>query len=238
MTGSREWGPTGISPPVANPVTLSDENWNEACEIFMCHTGRDAPPKLRAALNDASKLYQSVNQGLQPRTGAGRNKHVSAPATPKQIRGNLKRAIEAQLRYIQRLNEIDGNSRQLIGEVKENGLAELFDHARQDRSVLSAAEALSRDFATSRSGMIDYAARDMGFILARAVRRFAGEAKLTATRDGLYHQLLLLLFRVLGEPSENRSETMRRALDHARERRREGTEGPLLDWEQPDDMAT
>ena len=235
----RRWGPTGVFAPVEKPVVLSDEEWRDCREAFKKHMKRDAPAELRAALNDALLVYQIVDQAIGPEgggTGRG-SRHVSTPAKPKQIRRNLRETKEAALRLVNRINALDGNSRKLVDEVNEHGLKGLFDDVIRTATILAAAEARAQEYPTDRSGMIDFASRDMGYYLARAVRHFCAEKKVSATRDGLYHQMFLLLFRALGKPYENRAGAMKQALQHARERFRNGEDEPLLAWEESNEKA-
>ena len=74
----------------------------------------------------------------------------------------------------------------------------------------------------------------MGVILARAVRQFCGDTQLSAKRDGLYHQLFLILLDALGKPAGDRMMTTRVALRAYRERARDGHLGPPLSWEARD----
>ena len=124
MRRSRTWGPTGVFPPVRNPVVLSDQDWAWAQTIFKAHMQRAAPADLRQALDNALWVFQTAKQGVQDGLIPKRRMRdfVSAPATPKQIRGNLKRARQAALRLNDRLSDLDGNSRQLIGEVRSDGV--------------------------------------------------------------------------------------------------------------------
>lgn len=224
----RTWSPVGVFPAPDDPVVLSDEDWEQAASTFEQHMQRRAPARLRDALNDALMTYLAWEQGVQsgPPTGKRRPDHVSMPATPKQVRANLKRAKEALLRLVDRLNDLDGNSRGLIAEAHHDGVTQLYDLAKRAGDIISAAEVLAKEYPETREGIIDYPSREMGFSLAKAVQHFCGGEKLSATREGLYHQLMLILFGVLEKPLEDSTKTMRRALKYYRER---ASEGSLVD---------
>jgi hypothetical protein len=229
----RPWGPTGIYPPPSDPVVLSDQDWELVEATFKKHMRRRAPAKLRDALNDALRTYVTVDQGIQlgsTREGDWKDR-ISAPATPKHVRANLRGARQSLLRLLDRFNDLDGNSRSLIAEAHDGGVDQLYECVNMIGGIISAAEKLAGEYPTTRAGIIDHSSQAMGFMLAKAIRHFCGEEKLTGKREGLYHHLLLILFAALGKPHEDRSWTMRGALKHYRARASEGTLGPPLPWE-------
>lgn len=232
----RPWRPVGVFPAPDDSAVLSDEDWENVEVTFKKHMRHRAPARLREALNDALMTYSAWKQGVQsrPRTRKSRPDHVSMPATPKQVRANLKHANEAAVRLMERLNDLDGNSRSLIAEAHHDGVTQLYDLVEQAFHIIRPAEVLAKEYPETRKGITYYPSREMGFALARAVQHFCGEEKLAATKDGLYHQLLLIRFGVLNKSHEARVDTMREALKYYRKRASEGSLGQARPWEAPE----
>lgn len=129
---------------------------------------------------------------------------------------------------------MDGNSKQLIDEAGGIRFLQLYEMLDDFLTTIDNAERLASHLPKNRSGIQDHAPREMGVILARAVRHFCEDAQLSANRDGLYHRLFLILLDALGEPAEDRMMTTRAALRECRERARDGYLGPTLSWEARD----
>ena len=227
----RRYGPAGVYPHPAAVPTLSDSAWEHVELTFKERLERNPPPAFRDALNHALLTFVAAKSGIQSVTNDLEG-HVSPPALPKQIRANLKRARQAALRLNDRINELDGNSRQLVEAVEPFGLTELYDAVKRAAKIISAAEALANAYPKSRATIKDYPSLYLTTYLARAIHHFCGEEALSQTRDGLFHQVLLILFEALGEPHEDRAKTMKRGIERFQEVRRRGELGPPLPWEE------
>src|SRR3712207_108579 len=104
MNEKRSWlGATGVVPPGIITVKLRDAEWEHAQTVVRTLLGRSPPAEFREALDHALQARQAAD-------------YLQKMGSPKQVRYNLKRAIEAALRLNDRLNDLDGKSRQLLGE--------------------------------------------------------------------------------------------------------------------------
>ena len=140
LGGDWNWNATRRLP------VLTDENWEEVQTTFKKETGLETPARFREVLNLALQTFVVSRDSFHDGTLNPRNN--SLPARPKVIRKNLRGARELALRLVDRLNCMDGNSKQLIDEaggIRFLELYELLDRFLDDhRRCRDTGEGLSR----------------------------------------------------------------------------------------------
>jgi len=147
------------------------------------------------------------------------------------VKLNLRRAREAAQRLLSRLEALDGNAIQILGEGTTTGAADMHRRAAAIFGDLRDAEQrAAQRLPSSRKGIIDYPSREMLVRVVVALWHFCGRDAVNASIDGFLHQITLVLFEALGKPKGDRRVTMRRALEEARERDRDGLLGPATPW--------
>ena len=147
MTTKRKWeGPTGVVPPGHTYQTLSDDDWEHAQTIVKAKTGSLPPPEFRVALDNALRAAQAMA-------------YLQEKGSPKPIRYNLKRAREAAIRLNDRLNDLDGNSRQILSEIPGGDILQLYSLLSAIIRALSLAEKKAGELPSTREGQLDYASR-------------------------------------------------------------------------------
>ena len=98
---TRQWGSSGIADLGPGLSTRIKESIKKS--VFDGHQ-TSCPEELFVALDSAAGFYRSCAQ-------------MRAESRPAVVRNNLKLTLEASLRLSNRLNDLDGNSLQLLGEV-------------------------------------------------------------------------------------------------------------------------
>ena len=111
---TRTWGPTGVFEP--EDEKLSSDAKDHIKEHIRYH---------RHSVSDLDAFFDELDQALSRFKAYARRRQEGLPAT---IRKNLKRAAKVSMDLNAHINDLDGNSRQLLNEAAEGGL-EGFRHA-------------------------------------------------------------------------------------------------------------
>ncbi len=98
---TRQWGASGVTDLGPGLSTRIKESIKKS--VFDGHQ-TSCPEELFVALDSAAGFYRSCAQ-------------MRAESLPAAVRHNLKLTLKASLRLNDRLNDLDGNSRQLLDEV-------------------------------------------------------------------------------------------------------------------------
>ena len=98
---TRQWGVSGVADLGHGLSTSIKESIKKS--VFDGHQ-TSCPEELFVALDSAAGFYRASAQ-------------IRAESLPAAVRHNLKLTLKASLRLSDRLNDLDGNSRQLLDEV-------------------------------------------------------------------------------------------------------------------------
>jgi hypothetical protein len=186
-------------------VTLSDDAWEQVQNIVKERLGRPPPPDFRAALDGALQVYQA-------------SAYLQERGSPKQVRYNLQRAIKAALNLNARLNDLDGNSRQLLGEVPGGDISQLYASLEKVVLALDAAERKAGEWSKTRAGVRDNGPANMAYYLAKGLRQYL-QHEAVSTEQGLFAQLYAVLADLVNASSDGKA--IRAALRAVRERERQ-----------------
>jgi hypothetical protein len=157
------------------------------------------------ALNNALQAHQALA-------------YLQEQGRPKQVRSNLRRAIAAGLKLIDRLNDLDGNSRQLLGEVPGGDISQLYASLEKVVLALAAAERRAGEWSKTRAGVRDDGPVNMAYCLAKGLRQYL-QHEPVSTERGLFAQLYAVLADHVNASSDGKA--IRAALRAVRERERQ-----------------
>jgi hypothetical protein len=184
MTKKSEWkGPTGVVPRGRMYLKLPDDKWEQAQNIVAEKTGQGPPPEFRAALDRALQTWQGVT-------------YLQQVGSPKAARDNLKRTLKAALGANDRLNDLDGYSRSILSEIIPEGILQLYEMQSTIIGTLSQAVKKANELPTTRAGVEDFAALNMGSHLAHSMKQHLDQ-RATSTVSGLFAQLYAVLAETL-----------------------------------------
>ncbi len=168
------WGPTGTFVP--EDAKLSSDT-KEQINQFILDRGH--------SVSDPAAFFDELDKALSQYKGFARFRQEGLPAT---IRKNLKKAAKVSMDLNAHINDLDGNSRQLLDEAAEGGLKVFRSHL--SGVVLTLHEALRRAEEYPKRGRLDEHHRIfLAADVADTIRQFI-HAPLTATRDGLFFSIL------------------------------------------------
>ena len=134
---TRQWGASGVAQLGPGLSTRTKEDIKRS--VFDCCHQTSCPEELFVALDRAAGLYQAHVQ-------------VKALSLPAAVRKHLKRTLDASLRLNDRLNELDGNSRELLSEVTRggedlnNGILSVYDNLSPIINALNKAYILAKQY--------------------------------------------------------------------------------------------
>jgi len=178
---SKTWGPTGIGN--YKPVRLDEGRRQQiAYEIVSLGGAPEIPSAFFDALCVALGGYKS-------------NREIANSSKPAQVRKNLKAALTAALELNGCLNNLDGNSRQLVSSVTSDGVSAL-----QNRYLspliqgLRQAKHLSEQY-PKKGRLPEFSRLWLAVDVADAIRRHLGLAP-TTTRSGLFESVLTIILEV------------------------------------------
>ena len=134
---TRQWGASGVAQLGPGLSTRTKEDIKRS--VFDCCHQTSCPEELFVALDRAAGLYKAHSQ-------------VRALSLPAAVRNNLKLTLDASLRLNDRLNELDGNSRELLSEVTRggedlnNGILSVYDNLSPIINALNKAYILANKY--------------------------------------------------------------------------------------------
>ncbi len=171
---TRTWGPTGTFVP--EDVELSSDTKEQINQLIRDH-GR--------SVSDPDAFFDELDKALSQYKGFARFRQEGLPAT---VRKNLKKAAEVSMDLNAHINDLDGNSRQLLDEAAEGGLEGFRSHL--SGVVLALHEALRRAEEYPKSGRLPEHHRIfLAADVADTIRQFI-HVPPVSTRGGLYVSIL------------------------------------------------
>jgi hypothetical protein len=142
---------------------------------------KEIPEGFFIALGMAIGLYCSIRE-------------MAEATRPAKVRQNLKDALEATRILNDKLNNLDGNSRQLLDEIE--GGAQLQDvHLASIVRTLSEAVRLAKEYPTTRAGLHDHARLYLAKDVADAISEHLGR-RATTTKEGVFESVLTIVLNL------------------------------------------
>ena len=168
------WGPTGTFVP--ENAELSSGTKEQINQFILDHGH---------SVSDPDAFFDELDKALSQYKGFARFRQEGLPAT---IRKNLKKATEVSMDLNAHINDLDGNSRQLLDEAAEGGLEGFRSHL--SGVVLALHEALRRAEVYPKRGRLHEHHRIfLAADVADAIRQFVHVTPVP-TRDGLFYSIL------------------------------------------------
>ena len=175
----RMWVPTGVGDPEPGRRDLKlSLDTKEQIKQFILDRGHSNA--------DLDAFFGELDKGLSRFKQYARMRKKGLPATARK---NLKKALKASLKLNDRINELDGNSRQLLDEAAEGGLEGF--RSRLSSTILELNEALKLSFEYPQGGgrLLEphriYLAADV----ADAIEKFIHVSP-SSTRAGIFYAIL------------------------------------------------
>lgn len=170
----RPWGATGVF--ALKAVKLSSDTKEQISQIIKDH---------KHPVLDPDAFFDELDNSLSRFDGTERSRLKSSPA---HVRKNLAKAAKVSMDLNKLINDLDGNSHQLLDEAVEGGLKGFRVHLSYVVLGLREARRLSDEY--PKRGRLHaphriYLARD----IADAIEQFI-QVSPTATRGGLFVSIL------------------------------------------------
>jgi hypothetical protein len=160
--------------------------------IVQQRTGRPSPGDFRSDLDSALQAYDAIA-------------YLQAQGGPKLVRANLKRARDSALRLNERLNDLDGKSRQILSGVPNGEVAQLYSALETIIMPLAEAYKIANGPPHTRAGLTNHAPLNLGQFLAEAIDRHFGRKFVSSSHNGLFAQIYGVLAEELGIASHHRA---------------------------------
>lgn len=141
-------------------------------------------------------FYTDIEQGLAAyRAMTG----LADESRPAAVRRNLKTSLETALKLNDTLNDLDANSRLLLGQAASGGIHATYNHLQEIIMALSEAGHKADDL-PSKGRLPDYARLNLATAVLEALRSCG--ASPTTTKEGLYQNLLAVVLEIAtGKPA-------------------------------------
>lgn len=124
---------------------------------------------------------------------------LSDESKPAAVRKNLKTALDAALRLNDSLNDLDANSRMLLGRVINGGISGVNSHLSEIIMALSEAGHKADEMPT-KGRLPDYARQGLAEAVLESLQ-YCGVTP-TTTKGGLYHNVLAAVLEIAtGKPA-------------------------------------
>ena len=175
------WGATGI-------VVLGTETLRPSCreQIELVLNTR------AVELLDRDSFYGALDCAIAC-FHAGRQ--IRQDSSPAAVRENLSKAINAAIKFNDSLNELDGNSKQILDVIRKGGVHALYDGLKEIISDLSKARQIAENYPKNGKGIEDNDRLHLAVAVADAFENHTNKAA-TTTKEGDYCSLLAM---VLGD---------------------------------------
>ncbi len=171
---TRMWGPTGTFVP--ENVELSSDAKEQINQFILDH---------EHSVSDPDAFFDELDKALSLYRGYTRFRQEGLPAT---VRKSLKKAAKVSKDLNAHINDLDGNSRQLLDEAAEGGLEGFRSHL--SGVVLPLHEALRRAEEYPKSGRLHEHHRIfLAADIADSIKKFIHVLPVP-TRDGLFFSIL------------------------------------------------
>ncbi len=171
---TRMWGPTGTFVP--EDAELSSDTKEQINLIILGHGH---------SVSDPDAFFDELDKALSQYKGFARFRQEGLPAT---VRKNLKKAAKVSMDLNAHINDLDGNSRQLLDQAAEGGLEGFRSHL--SGVVLALHEALRRAEEYPKRGRLHEHHRIfLAADVADTIKQFI-HVRPVSTRDGLFISIL------------------------------------------------
>ncbi len=171
---TRTWGPTGIFVP--EDAQLSSDDREQINQFILDHGH---------SVSDPDAFFAELDKALSQYKGFARFRQEGLPAT---VRKNLKKAAEVSRNLNAHINDLDGNSRQLLDQAAEGGLEGFRSHL--SGVVLALHEALRRaEEYPKRGRLTEHHRIFLAADVADAIWQYIHVLPVP-TRDGLFFSIL------------------------------------------------
>ena len=194
---TRKWGSTGVNG--FRPAEINDQQRDHLCLELRDHGVTEISPKFFDALSLAIGHYLA-------------NGRLAEESKPGAVRANLKDAFDAAQLLNEKLNALDGNSRQLLGEVGAE-INELQNELLR-RIVLSLNDALNLAHEYQHKGgrLFDHGRLWFAVDVGHAVEQHL-KVKATSKVEGLYESVLTIALGIAtGRDAASVHDLARRAI--------------------------
>lgn len=196
---TRKWGATGVGDPATRRFSLGTR---EQIEQFLKDRSIEVadPDGFFDALAGAIGLFDTLVR-------------LRKESRPAAVRKNLGHATDAALGLHDALNELDGNSRQLLGEVVQGGIHSLYDNIKPVIRALQRALRLAGDYPC----VGDLPEPHRFFLaadVADAIETYLG-IPATSTKSGIFMAILeSVVTEATGKEAKAVHELARKAVKH------------------------
>lgn len=193
---ARPWGLTGIG-RLSPTLELSDQI-RQHLTYELGRWGIKPDKEFFDALKESIGAFISLRD-------------LSEKSSPAKVRGNLRVAIDAALKFNDSLNQMDGNSRQLVEEASGKGVGELQRKLEKILLALHEARHLANEYPKSGRN-VEFDRLWLAESVARAIRDHL-KCEPTATKEGVFESVLTI---VLEDPAINKGKPVKSVHDLAR----------------------
>ena len=206
----RPWGPTGAGGP---SIPRLSSGAREQIELFLEGRNIEVP--------DPDGFFGALASGISIFDSS---KPLGEESRPAAVRENLRRAKAAALRLNNALNKLDGNSRQLLGEVVQGGVLSLYDNVKVVIRDLHLALQLANEFPSSGS-LPEHNRLYLAVDVANAIETHLNVTA-TSTKDGLFVEILeAVVGEATGKEAKALHELARKAVKYKAKVKWEGPDG-------------
>lgn len=171
----RHWGPTGVGPsgPGLNEETK---------EKLLTYAGSS-----KASRHDLDNFVGEIDKAVASYWGA---KLIHTQSLPSEVRHNLKQALQADLLLNDKINDLDGLSRQLLyGYGAPDALQKIYRSIGEIIQRLNVAHQRAEHLQRTGGRPPDFAKLMLAAHVAYAIKKYLG-IKPTTTREGFYEDIL------------------------------------------------
>ncbi len=149
-------------------------------------------------------------------------KRLRGESLPAAVRKNLVHATDSALGLHDALNELDGNSRQLLGEVVQGGIHSLYDNIKPVIRALQRALRLAGDYPQGGGDLPEPHRFFLAADVKDAIKTHLG-IRATCTKKGLFVEVLdAVLEEATRKPVKAVHELARAVIKHKVKRKRPG----------------
>lgn len=201
----KKWGPSGVAGVL--PLAKLESPLRQSLLIEMRRKG----VKLVKS-NDADQFFEELEQGLNRYRA---HVELADRSRPAAARASLQAALDAALKLVDKLNELDGNSLLLLQSSADGGCEAVREAAGSTVKALGKARHLADAY--PRAGALpDYARSYLAADVAGAMRKHLG-VEPTTTREGLFQSVLEVVLEIAtGKEAHAVQDLVRRGLKTTR----------------------
>ncbi len=220
----RQWGATGVGGRVEKISPYVFEVSADAS--ITARLSPDAREQIETILNGQSIAVPDTEGFFDALAGAigffDSGKRLREKSLPAAVRKNLRDATDAALGLQDALNELDGNSRQLLRETVPRGIRSLFGHVREIILPLKGAVLLAKEYPPKGGDLPEPHRFFLAADVADAIETHLG-IRATCTKNGLFVAVLdAILEEATRKPVKSVYELARAVIKQKIKRKRPG----------------